>query len=192
MLLNNTTSYAKLSNGEAVLNSVEPHLSASNNLGIKLVFANPNAMEDTSQRHTEYISLSQADRLSKTMRKIVYLFKHSSNQDAINAFMQLPIPFADVQDANGNVIRANNAEEIKNIKASNPEIEFIATDDKETVFKAVKFTVDKEQFQSQLLGALKHLESSLYELTFVAEKDKNGEPNGFNRLRSISPAKFKA
>jgi len=180
-LLASANSFAKLENGTAVFSTVEPHLSQSGNNGLRLTFSHPKYSDDSSKRHYEYVSASQADRLNRTMERLRYMFVYADNAEANVAFSQIPYPFADVVDDNGEIVYANSEEELKSIKANNADIEFLNISTSK--WKAVRWNVDKEQIIASIKNALNCLVDTRYELKFEDNE------KGFPKLVRIS--KFK-
>ncbi len=182
--LSNTSDVVKvrMNNGVAILSKVEAHTSKKGNKGIKLVFRTIAAPNDETKGHEEYISLSEGARFARSFGKIVYLAKHSTNAEAIEAFKSLPEPAKVLMNEQGQPIVFSTNDEFNAIKETyGEETTFVWTDDDSKQRIAIQF-INKDAYVDALTGALSEFIGGKYKLE-VKEDDR-----GFQQLLSIAKA----
>jgi ribosome-binding ATPase YchF (GTP1/OBG family) len=188
-VLESTSDYKikKMESGLAVLTSVIPHTGKkSNKLGVKLSFSafdeDAEIIQDELVGHDEFVSMSTADRFSKTFRKLAYLIEHSENEALCNAFKNLPNILEPVTE-NNLPIQFSTNEELENIrkKFADESITYIWDTNGKQVRYACKFTKTAEEYMPMLQNALTLGINGVYELELKME-------GNFQRLKSIKPA----
>lgn len=167
--------------GVASLFSVEPHISKSNNKGLKLVFRTLGAPNDETKGHHEYISTSSGDKFEKEFNKLRYLVEHCSNQAVKDAFKAVPQSLSLILNEQGQPILFKTDEELKAIReAYGEDTTFVWAENEANERVAVKFT-DIEATLTALHGVFSMLIGSKYKLEITKDGD-------FQNLKSIGLA----
>lgn len=187
-ILENTSDAVKVTmkNGIATLHSVVPHVSKKGNNCAKLVFRTLVAPDDETKGHEEYVSLSEGARFARVFGKLVYMFKHSNNQPAIDAFKALPNPVTVLKNEQGQPLIFTTNDELEGIRASfGEDVTFVWVDDsKEKERVAIKFN-NPEEYIQQLINVFGMLKGEKYKLEVKQDEDR-----GFQRLISINAPKL--
>ena len=140
---------------------------------------------DESYGHDEYVSMSEGARFLRVFSKIVYIAKHSKNEQAKALFAQLPNPVEFVVGQDGNPITFTTNEELVEIKNVNGEdVTFIWAEDDNNTRIAIRFTNPKE-YIAQLITALQGFVGDIFYLELKMDKER-----GFQRLVSINQPKL--
>ena len=185
--LANTSDNVKVSmpNGLATIKSVTAHISKKGNDCALLKFSSNAKPTDETCGHDEYISMSEGARFARVFGKIVYIAKHSKNEQAKTLFNTLPNPVEFVNGQDGQPITFTTNEELVAIREANGEdVTFIWADDDNNTRIAIRFTNPKE-YIAQLITALQGFVGEVFYLETKLDKDR-----GFQRLVSINQPKL--
>jgi hypothetical protein len=187
-MLENTSDAVKVTmkSGLATLSNVTAHTSKKGNACAKLVFRTLLAPDDETQGHEEYISLSEGARFARVFGKLVYLVKHSKNQEAINAFLALPNPVTVLKNEQGQPLVFTTNDELEGIRNSfGEDVTFIWNDDSENKERtAIKFN-NPEEYIQQLINVFGKFVGDKYKLDVKQDAER-----GFQRLVSINAPKL--
>ncbi len=185
--LANTSDAVKttMPNGLATIKSVTAHTSKKGNDCALIKFSGNAKSTDESYGHDEYVSMSEGARFLRVFSKIVYIAKHSKNEQAKALFAQLPNPVEFVVGQDGNPITFTTNEELVEIKNANGEdVTFIWAEDDNNTRIAIRFTNPKE-YIAQLITALQGFVGDIFYLELKMDKER-----GFQRLVSINQPKL--
>jgi hypothetical protein len=175
-----------MDNGIAVLTNVEARTSnEKEHAGLIFEFEDADDLGNASAGHNEYLSLSSADRLFKSLNKMKYLSEHSSNPKAQAMFEKLPQAFIEVEDEMGEEIIFETEDEYANyvIKYPTDRLTYVyANSDKDDKDKILmKWLVDETKYQKLLAHTFSQFVSEEYDLTLKMN-------DTFQRLKNIGSA----
>lgn len=185
--LANTSDIVKtaMNNGLATITSVTAHTSKKGNKCALIKFSGNAKKDDETYGHDEYVSMSEGARFLRVFGKIVYIAKHSKNEQAKALFAQLPNPVEFVNNELGQPIQFTTNEELLAIQDANGEdVTFIWADDDKNTRIAIRF-VNPEEYITQLITALQGFVNDVFYLELKMDKDR-----GFQRLVSINQPKL--
>jgi len=201
--LANTSDTTKVSmpNGLATIKAVVPHLSKKGNDCALISFQSKAKPNDESYGHNEYVSMSEGARFLRVFGKIVYIAKHSKNEQAKALFMQLgnPVEYVAQPVADENGVALMNAdgtpmlapiefttnEQLAVIRANyGDDVTFIWADDDNNTRVAIRF-VNPKEYITNLITALQGFVGE----TFYLET-KMDTTRGFQQLVSINEPKL--
>jgi hypothetical protein len=184
--LANTSDTVKtaMDNGLATISSVTAHTSKKGNECALIKFSG-NASSDEDYGHNEYVSMSEGARFARVFGKIVYIVKHSTNEQAKALFAQLPNPVEFIVGADGQPIVFTTNDELAEIREANGEdVTFVWNDGDDSSRVAIRFTNPKE-YIAQLITALQGFVGEVYYLELKMDKER-----GYQRLVSINQPKL--
>jgi Mg/Co/Ni transporter MgtE len=175
-----------MENGIAVLTNVEARTSnEKENAGLIFEFEDSDDLGNASTGHNEYLSLSSADRLFKSLNKMKYLSEHSSNPQAQAMFEKLPQAFIEVEDAMKDEIIFETEDEFANYVKEYPtdRLTYVyANSDKDDKDKILmKWLVDETKYQQLLAHTFSQFMTEEYDLTLKMN-------DTFQRLVNIGSA----
>jgi hypothetical protein len=185
--LANTSDTVKVSmpNGLATIKSVTAHLSKKGNDCALISFQSKAKPTDDSCGHNEYVSMSEGARFLRVFSKVVYIAKHSKNEQAKALFATLGNPVEYVNGADGQPIEFTTNEELAEIRNANGEdVTFIWADDDNNTRVAIRF-VNPKEYIAQLITALQGFVGEVFYL-----ETKIDATRGFQQLVSINEPKL--
>ena len=185
--LANTSDAVKITmpNGLATIKAVTPHTSKKGNECALISFQSNARPTDETSGHNEYVSMSEGARFVRVFAKIVYIAKHSKNEQARQAFASLPNPVEYVNGADGNPIVFSTNEELVAIREANGEdVTFVWADDDKNSRIAIRF-VNPTEYIAQLIAVLQGFVGEIFFLETKLDKER-----GFQRLVSINQPKL--
>jgi len=194
--LANTSDNVKITmpNGLATLIDVTEHLSKKKNDCALIRFRGNAKPDDETFGHDEYVSMSEGARFERVFKKIVYIAKHSKNEQARQLFAQLPNPMEYINgtfnDA-GELIESDTPiefttnEQLETIRAMHGEdVKFIWADDDHNTRIALRF-INAKEYIAQLITVLKGFIGEVFYLETKIDKNR-----GFQKLLSINQPKL--
>lgn len=180
----NTSALKTMNSGIAKLAVVALHVKESTgSISVKMSY---DALAPNQDGIDEYIRTSKATFLEKDIEKLKYLFDHSDNVEAKQAWAEMPSPFTEVLVDNANVIFQTN-EELDAIRAVQGEnIDFLWVDGDNDKKRFCVTVTDAKAYADALLNAVTLLIGEKYHLTITQANDKSN----FARIKSIMKAKI--
>lgn len=201
--LANTSDAVKVSmpNGLATIKAVVPHVSKKGNDCALISFQSKAKPSDESCGHNEYVSMSEGARFLRVFGKIVYIAKHSKNEQAKALFASLgnPVEYVKAQAVDAEGVLLTNEDgtplmapiqfktnaELAEIRANNGEdVTFIWADDDNDTRIAIRF-VNPKEYIAQLITALQGFVGESFYL-----ETKMDTTRGFQQLVSINEPKL--
>lgn len=186
-LLGNTSEATKveMKNGVATLKEVVAHTSKKGHKCAKIVFQDDANPTDSLAGHVEYLSTSEGNRFVKTIQKLVYIVKHSSNEAAKVAFSGLAIPIEVVNDAQGQPLVFKTMDELKEIQDSYGEdVTYVWNENEAKDRTAIRIN-NADAFIAQFIAIMNQFKDSKYFLEVKQDAER-----GFQRLVSINAPKL--
>lgn len=179
-ILENTSNFkpVTMESGIAVLKSVEPFTSKKGNYGAKITFADADDLENESAGHIEHLSVSDANRFMRVVRKLAYLAKYSDTPETWSTW-NLGVEL--IKGADGNNIVFTTNEQLKELQSTyGQDVQgLFASDDKADKSRVlVKFT-NKQATIDGFIAMMKNYLNNEYFLKVSMDGD-------FQRLEKIA------